>query len=48
MKSRVNRARNRLADILAIHSACELGHKDNWHLGDPIDISHHLPKTGSD
>jgi RNA polymerase sigma-70 factor (ECF subfamily) len=48
MKSRVNRARNRLADILAIHSASELSHKDDWHLCDPIDVSHHLPKTGSD
>lgn len=48
MKSRVNRARNRLADLLAIHSASELGHRENWHLGDPIDVTHHLPKTGSD
>ena len=48
MKSRVNRARNRLADILAIHSASELGHSEDWQVGDPIDAGHHLPKTGSD
>ncbi|MEW6437463.1 MAG: sigma-70 family RNA polymerase sigma factor [Pseudomonadota bacterium] len=48
MKSRVNRARNRLAEILAIRSTSELGHEDEWPLNDPIAVSHHLSKTGSD
>jgi RNA polymerase sigma-70 factor, ECF subfamily len=48
MKSRVNRARNRLAEILAIHSTSELGHGEDWPLNDPMAISHHLSKTGSD
>jgi RNA polymerase sigma-70 factor, ECF subfamily len=48
MKSRVNRARNRLAEILAIHSTNELGHEEDWPLNDPMAISHHLSKTGSD
>ena len=48
MKSRVNRARHRLAEMLAIHSPNELGHEDEWPLNDPIAVSHHLSKTGSD
>lgn len=48
MKSRVNRARNRLAAILAIHSTSELGHEEDWPLNDPMAVSHHLSKTGSD
>ncbi len=48
MKSRVNRARNRLAEILAIHSTNELGHEEDWPLNDPLAVSHHLSKTGSD
>jgi RNA polymerase sigma-70 factor (ECF subfamily) len=48
MKSRVNRARNRLAEILAIHSTNELGHEEDWPLNDPMAVSHHLSKTGSD
>ncbi len=48
MKSRVNRARNRLADILAIHSTSELGHREEWQVGDSQTVSRHLPKTGSD
>jgi RNA polymerase sigma-70 factor (ECF subfamily) len=48
MKSRVNRARNRLAEILAIHSTSELGHEEDWALNDPMAVSHHLSKTGSD
>src|SRR5665213_1697479 len=30
MKSRVNRARNRLAELLSIHSGDELGHDEDW------------------
>ncbi len=48
MKSRVNRARNRLAAILAIHSTSELGHEEDLPLNDPMAVSHHLSKTGSD
>ena len=48
MKSRVNRARNRLAEVLAIHSTSELGHEGNWPINDPMAISQHLSKTGSD
>jgi RNA polymerase sigma-70 factor (ECF subfamily) len=48
MKSRVNRARNRLAEILSIHSSSELGHDGDWHIGDPISVGHRYSKTGSD
>jgi len=30
MKSRVNRARNRLAELLSIHSGGEFGHDNEW------------------
>jgi RNA polymerase sigma-70 factor, ECF subfamily len=48
MKSRVNRARNRLAEILSIHSSSELGQGTDWQVGDPISIGHNYSKTGSD
>jgi len=48
MKSRVNRARNRLAEILSIHSSSEFGHDGDWQLGDPISIGQRYSKTGSD
>ena len=48
MKSRVNRARNRLAEILSIHSSSEFGHAGDWQIGDPISIGQHYSKTGSD
>jgi RNA polymerase sigma-70 factor, ECF subfamily len=48
MKSRVNRARNRLAELLSIHSSSELGPEGDWQVGDPIAIGQHFSKTGSD
>lgn len=48
MKSRVNRARNRLAEILSIHSSSELGHGSEWQVGDPISLGQRYSKTGSD
>ncbi|REF89370.1 RNA polymerase sigma-70 factor (ECF subfamily) [Methylovirgula ligni] len=48
MKSRVNRARNRLANLLSIHSTSEFGHSENWQATDPATAGHQLPKTGSD
>jgi RNA polymerase sigma-70 factor, ECF subfamily len=48
MKSRVNRARNRLGEILSIHSTDELGHAGEWQAGGPISVSQRFSKTGSD
>lgn len=48
MKSRVNRARNRLAEILSIHSTSELGCDGDWQIGDPISMGQGYSKTGSD
>lgn len=48
MKSRVNRARNRLAEILSIHSTSELGCDGDWQIGDAISMGQHYSKTGSD
>ena len=48
MKSRVNRARNRLANLLSIHSTSELGHAEDWQVADPASVGYQLPKTGSD
>jgi RNA polymerase sigma-70 factor (ECF subfamily) len=47
MKSRVNRARNRLAEILTISSAAEFGVDGDW-LVEGAGSTHPLPKTGSD
>lgn len=48
MKSRVNRARNRLAEILSIHSSREIGRDGDWQIAEPISIGQRLSKTGSD
>jgi RNA polymerase sigma-70 factor, ECF subfamily len=48
MKSRVNRARNRLAEILSIHSSSELGQAGEWQVGNPVSVGQHYSKTGSD
>jgi RNA polymerase sigma-70 factor, ECF subfamily len=48
MKSRVNRGRNRLAEILSIHSSCELGADGEWQVGDPISIGQPYSRTGND
>jgi RNA polymerase sigma-70 factor (ECF subfamily) len=36
MKSRVNRARSRLAEMLSITSGMEFGHDDDWHAIDAV------------
>ncbi len=48
MKSRVNRARNRLAEILSIHSSREFGHNEDWEAVDPGFIGQRFSRTGSD
>jgi len=48
MKSRVNRARNRLADLLSIHSSSEFGHEEDWQAADPIFMGQRYSRTGSD
>ncbi|MHB8883647.1 MAG: sigma-70 family RNA polymerase sigma factor [Methylovirgula sp.] len=48
MKSRVNRARNRLAELLAIHSSRELGQSDDWEAVDPVSAGQSYPRTGTD
>ena len=44
MKSRVNRARNRLAELMSISSSHEFGHDAEWQTVDPAGVS----RTGSD
>ena len=46
MKSRVNRARNKLADLLTVSSGAEFGQAGDWGLGSEATLA--LPKTGSD
>ena len=48
MKSRVNRARNRLANLLSIHATSEFRNAEDWQTADPASAGHQLPKTGSD
>jgi RNA polymerase sigma-70 factor, ECF subfamily len=48
MKSRVNRARNRLVDLLSIHSSEEFGQNDDWEAVDPGFIGQRYSRTGSD
>lgn len=48
MKSRVNRARNRLAEILSIHSSREFAHTEDWESIDPGLIGQRFSRTGSD
>lgn len=48
MKSRVNRARNRLAELLSIRSSRELGHSDGWDAVDPVSVAQSYSRTGSD
>ena len=48
MKSRVNRARNRLAEILSIHSSREFAHTEDWETIDPGLIGQRFSRTGSD
>jgi RNA polymerase sigma-70 factor (ECF subfamily) len=48
MKSRVNRARNRLAELLSIHSGSEFYHEADWQAIDPIFVGQRYSRTGSD
>ena len=45
MKSRVNRARNRLAEMLTVTSGAEFGENADWALDTSASL---LPRTGSD
>jgi RNA polymerase sigma-70 factor, ECF subfamily len=47
MKSRVNRARNRLAELMSISSSHEFGHDAEWQTTDPA-ASLGVSRTGSD
>ncbi|MEA2834264.1 MAG: hypothetical protein QOF41_300 [Methylobacteriaceae bacterium] len=49
MKSRVNRARNRLAELLRISSSFEFGQDSDWHTSlDPMLAGQRFSRTGSD
>jgi RNA polymerase sigma-70 factor (ECF subfamily) len=49
MKSRVNRARNRMVDLLAIKSGVDFGSDSNWQSGlDTLIMGQRFSKTGSD
>src|SRR3978361_16532 len=48
MKSRVNRARNRLAAKLALKSSGEFGNEGDWQAIDPIFLGQRFSRTGSD
>jgi RNA polymerase sigma-70 factor (ECF subfamily) len=46
MKSRVNRARTRLAELLAISSSSEFGHEGDWQAVDPILVGQRYSRGG--
>ena len=48
MKSRVNRARNRLAELLSIKSGSEFGEDGRWQAIDPMFVGQRFSRTGSD
>jgi RNA polymerase sigma-70 factor (ECF subfamily) len=48
MKSRVNRARNRLAELMSIQSGHEFGHDSDWQATDPSLSGLMVSRTGSD
>ena len=48
MKSRVNRARNRLSDMLALAANGEFGNDGDWQAIDPIFLGQRFSRTGSD
>jgi RNA polymerase sigma-70 factor (ECF subfamily) len=49
MKSRVNRARNRLIELLSIGSSSDLASDANWQTGlDTLIMGHRFSRTGSD
>src|SRR6202000_926529 len=49
MKSRVNRARNRMVDLLSIKSGVDFGSDSSWQSGlDTLIMGQRFSKTGSD
>jgi RNA polymerase sigma-70 factor (ECF subfamily) len=48
MKSRVNRARNRLAELMSVQSGHEFGNENEWQTADPPVPGYHVSRTGSD
>ncbi len=48
MKSRVNRARNRLSELLSIHSSSELGQQEDWSSVESALLSQRYSQAGSD
>jgi RNA polymerase sigma-70 factor (ECF subfamily) len=48
MKSRVNRARNRLADMLALQSSGDISGEGDWQAIDPLFVGQRFSRTGSD
>ncbi len=48
MKSRVNRARNRLSELLSITSTSEIGHQEDWSSVDAALTSQRYSQTGND
>jgi RNA polymerase sigma-70 factor (ECF subfamily) len=49
MKSRVNRARNRLIELLSIGSSSDFSSDANWQTGlDTLIMGHRFSRTGSD
>jgi RNA polymerase sigma-70 factor (ECF subfamily) len=49
MKSRVNRARNRLIELLSIGSGSDFASDNNWQTGlDTLIMGHRFSRTGSD
>jgi RNA polymerase sigma-70 factor, ECF subfamily len=48
MKSRVNRARNRLTELLSINSGFEFGQESDWQTGDANLLGPQISRTGSD
>lgn len=48
MKSRVNRARNRLSELLSIHSSSELGQQEDWSSVESALLSQRYSQAGND
>ncbi len=48
MKSRVNRARNRLSELLSIKSTSEIGQQEDWSSVESALLSQRYSQTGSD
>lgn len=48
MKSRVNRARNRLSELLSIHSSSEIGQQEDWSSVESALLSQRYSQAGND